>query len=128
MGNSVFLTGVQKASVTVIGRDLLPGIRADIDQLVALISDQQFRCHYAAGVIVCIDAADGTVFPLNGDNRDVIRSQFFRRDHMTEYNESFDLIAQKFFDVFPLRNRIGSPGKNKELIVKIIIGVQKLVQ
>ena len=122
------MTGVQKTSVPVIGRDLLPGIRADIDQLVTLISDQQFCCHYSAGVIVCVDAADGAVFPLNGDNRDVIRSKFFRRNHMTEYNEAFNLIAQKFPDIFPLRNRIGSTGKNKELIVEMIIGVQKPVQ
>ena len=47
---------------------------------------------------------------------------------MTEYNEAFNLIAQKFPDIFPLRNRIGSTGKNKELIVEMIIGVQKPVQ
>ena len=79
----IFLTGIFKGTDTVIGRDGLWNIRINVNQYIAFVSDQK-RCRLErTHIIVAGYATDMFSFALNGNDRDLVRSQFFGRKSVT---------------------------------------------
>lgn len=95
---------------------------------IAAVFGKQAGSLYAAHIVVCIDAADMTVFPFYCDDRNLQIRQFAGRKCKAHHNEPFDIIGQKLSDILPFRLFLFVSDKDKEFIAEMFIGQQNPVQ
>ena len=76
------LTGITKALDTAVGRNGRRNIGIYVDQDVTVVFYKETGSLYGSHIVVSIDTVYIFILPFNGDDRNVIRSQFLRRDRV----------------------------------------------
>ena len=80
VGDLVFPAGVLEAVDTAGGRDSVWHLRVHVDQDVAAAFSKKAGSLDAAHVVVCVDAGNECVLPLDPHHRDVIGGQLLGGD------------------------------------------------
>lgn len=82
----MFLTDREKALDSSIGRNVRGNMVVSVNQDVAVVLIKKAGCLNAAHQVICIDAAGIPILTFNGNNRNIVGSQFFGGNGMAEDN------------------------------------------
>ena len=124
----MFLTDREKALDSSIGRNVRGNVVVSVNQDVAVVLIKKAGCLNAAHQVICIDAAGIPILTFNGNNRNIVGSQFFGGNGMAEDNEAFNVVGQQFPDIASFYLLLIASGKYDKFITVLLIAGQNLIQ